>query len=121
MLGSSTITVWNLLSRAESFSICFLYSSIVVAPITWISPLASAGFMIFDASIAPSAPPAPARLWISSINIITSLFAFNSSTIFLTLSSNSPLYLAPARRFPISRVIIRLFLRVDGISPEFIF
>ena len=32
--GSSIITGWNLLSSAESFSIYFLYSSEVVAPIT---------------------------------------------------------------------------------------
>ena len=32
--GSSIITGWNLLSNAESFSIYFLYSSEVVAPIT---------------------------------------------------------------------------------------
>ena len=37
----------------------FLYSSIVVAPMHCISPLAKAGFNILDASIAPSAAPAP--------------------------------------------------------------
>ena len=32
--GCSTITGWKRRSRAESFSICFLYSSSVVAPMT---------------------------------------------------------------------------------------
>ena len=36
-----------------------LYSFIVVAPITCISPLDSKGFKILAASIAPSAAPAP--------------------------------------------------------------
>ena len=46
-VGSSINTDWNLLSNPESFSTCFLYSSIVVAPITCISPLAKQGFSIF--------------------------------------------------------------------------
>jgi hypothetical protein len=46
-------------SKAASFSIYFWYSSRVVAPIVCNSPRAKAGFKIFEASIAPSAPPAP--------------------------------------------------------------
>ena len=57
--GSSTSIGWKRLSSAASFSICLRYSSIVVAPISCSSPLASAGFNIFEASIAPSAAPAP--------------------------------------------------------------
>ena len=60
--GSATLTVWNLLSRAESFSIYFLYSVFVVAPMHWSSPLARAGFRILAASTAPSAAPAPMRV-----------------------------------------------------------
>jgi len=56
------MTGWNLLSRAASLSICFLYSSSVVAPIHWSSPRANAGFSIFAASIAPSAAPAPIKV-----------------------------------------------------------
>ena len=37
-VGASTIIGWNLLSNALSFSIYYLYSSVVVAPIVWSSP-----------------------------------------------------------------------------------
>ena len=114
--GSSIITGWNLLSRAESFSIYFLYSSEVVAPITWISPLESAGFNILAASIAPSAAPAPISVCISSITRITFPAWRISSIIFLRRSSNSPLYLVPAIKSPISSWIIFLFSRISGTS-----
>ena len=55
-VGSSTFTGWNLRSSAASFSIYLRYSSSVVAPINWISPLARDGFKMLEASIAPSAP-----------------------------------------------------------------
>ena len=55
----STITFWNLLSNAPSFSKFFLYSSRVVAPIHWISPLARAGLNMFEASNEPDEFPAP--------------------------------------------------------------
>ena len=58
-VGSSTITGWNLLSSAASFSMYSLYSSRVVAPIQCSSPLASIGFKRLPASIAPSVLPAP--------------------------------------------------------------
>ena len=76
--GSLTLIIWNLLFKALSLSNESLNSSKVVAPITWISPLARYGFKIFEASIAPSAPPALITLWISSINKI----AFPSSFTF---------------------------------------
>jgi len=44
---------------AIPFSTCFRYSSSVVAPIKWSSPLASIGLRRFAASMAPSAAPAP--------------------------------------------------------------
>ena len=47
-----------------------LNSAFVVAPIHFIFPLASAGFSMLEASIAPSAPPAPTIVCISSINNI---------------------------------------------------
>jgi len=47
--GSGTYTGWKRLSKAGSFSIYFLYSSMVVAPMTCKSPRAKAGFSIFDA------------------------------------------------------------------------
>ena len=39
-----------------------VYSFRVVAPISESFPLARAGFNMFEASIAPSAPPAPTRV-----------------------------------------------------------
>ena len=62
MLGSFTQTGWKRRSKAGSFSICCLYSSIVVAPIHCNSPRARAGFNMFAASNAPSAAPAPTNV-----------------------------------------------------------
>jgi len=119
--GSFTVTGLNLRSKAVSFSIYFLYSSIVVAPTNWISPLASIGFKIFAASIAPSADPAPTIVCISSINKITSPAFFTSPKAFFILSSKSPLYLAPATIPEISILTTLLFFNNSGTSPEFIF
>jgi hypothetical protein len=58
LLGSSTITIANLLSKAGSFSIYFLYSFIVVAPISLKSHLANSGFNKLPASPCPSAAQA---------------------------------------------------------------
>ncbi len=116
--GSPTYTGWNLLSRAASFSTYFLYSSSVVAPMQRSSPLASAGFSIFEASIAPCALPAPTIVWSSSIKRMTVPAA--SSISFKTafnLSSNSPLYFAPASIAPKSSARTLLFFNVSGISP----
>src|ERR1700758_3159824 len=54
-LGSPTNTGWKRRSSAGSFSMCLRYSSSVVAPIALNSPRASCGFMMFAASVAPSA------------------------------------------------------------------
>ena len=82
--------------------------------------LASAGLKILDASIAPSAPPAPTNVCISSINKIMSSFSSISFNIFLTLSSNSPLYFVPATVLAISKLIILLFFKHLGTSPMLI-
>ncbi len=118
-VGSSTITGWNRLSRAGSFSIYCRYSSSVVAPMQCSSPLASIGFSIFPASIAPSVLPAPTIVCSSSINriICPSLFLTSSRTAF-NRSSNSPLYLAPATNAPISRENIFLSFKPCGTSPR---
>ena len=58
-VGSSTLTFWKRRSSAESFSINFRYSFIVVAPRHCNSERESAGLMILEASMAPSAEPAP--------------------------------------------------------------
>ena len=65
--GSFTKIGWNRRSSAASFSMCFRYSSSVVAPMQRSSPRASAGFSRFAASIAPSAAPAPTSVWSSSM------------------------------------------------------
>ena len=115
--GSSTVTGWNLRSRAESFSMYFLYSSMVVAPMSCSSPLARDGFKMLDASRAPSAPPAPMMVWISSMNSRTSPSSFSSWRTFLILSSNSPRYLEPATIPERSRVTTRFPAMVSGTFP----
>ena len=93
----------------------------MVAPIALNSPRAKAGFRIFAASIAPSPPPAPTKVWISSMKrmicpaeLVTSLItAFKRS-------SNSPLYFAPAIKAPISKEYKVLSCKFSGISPEII-
>ena len=82
----------------------------------WISPRESAGFIILAASIPPSEPPAPIKVWISSIKSITSFF---SETSFITLfrrSSNSPRNFVPATRSARSSERILLFKRKTGTS-----
>ena len=117
-VGSSTITGWNRRSSAGSFSIYWRYSSRVVAPIQWSSPLPSMGFSILPASMAPSVLPAPTMVWSSSIKRMISpsesLTSFNTA---LKRSSNSPRYLAPATSAPKSREMIRLPFKPSGTSP----
>ena len=119
--GSFTVTGLNLLSRAASFSINFLYSFKVVAPTNWISPLASNGFKILAASIAPSAAPAPTIVWISSMKRIISPAFLTSFKAFFILSSKSPLYFAPATIPEISSVTTLLSFKTSGTSPDAIF
>ncbi len=117
--GGSTITGWNRRSRAASFSMCLRYSSRVVAPIIRSSPRASIGFSMLDASMAPSAAPAPTRVCISSRNVmIPPSAALISSSTALSRSSNSPRYLAPATIEPRSRATMRLLSRPVGTSPS---
>ena len=118
-VGSSTITGWKRRSRAASFSIYWRYSFSVVAPIQCSSPLASMGFSMLPASMAPSVLPAPTMVCSSSINrmICPSLFFTSSSTAFRR-SSNSPRYLAPATRAPISSANNFLFFNPSGTSPR---
>ena len=117
MLGS-TITFWKRRSRAPSFSICFRYSSRVVAPIHWIPPRASAGFIILAASMLPLPPPAPTIVWISSIYIMILLLASSSSRIPLTRSSNCPRYFVPATKPDKSSSRSFFPIRWAGTSPE---
>ena len=117
MVGSSTVTGWNLRSSAASFSIYLRYSPMVVAPISWISLLASDGFRILDASMAPSAPPAPIMVCTSSRNRITLPAAFTSWISFFIRSSNSPRYLEPAIMLARSMVNIFFSFMPSGTSP----
>ena len=96
------------------------YSSSVVAPMNWISPLDNEGFSILEASTAPSAAPAPTIVCNSSIKTIQLPAPFISSSTFFKRSSNSPRYLVPATSDPISRVTSRLFRKVSGTSPVII-
>ena len=108
----STTTTWNLLASAPSFSTYCLYSSSVVAPIHWSSPLAKAGLNIFEASNDPEAPPAPTIVCNSSINkIISSDFSISVIIAFI-LSSNWPLYFVPATRDARSKVTTLLLWRI---------
>ena len=118
-VGSSTITGWKRRSKAASFSIYSRYSSSVVAPIQCNSPLASIGFSILPASMAPSVFPAPTIVCSSSIKrmILPSLFFTSSRTAFRR-SSNSPLYFAPATSAPISRANNFLSFSPSGTSPR---
>ena len=59
---------------------------------------------MFAASIEPSLPPAPTSVWISSMKRTKSPSLFITSFItLLSLSSNSPLYFAPAISAPMSK------------------
>ena len=83
------------------------------------SPLASIGFSIFPASIAPSVLPAPTIVCSSSINkiICPSDFLTSSNTAFKR-SSNSPRYFAPARSAPRSSANSFLSFNPSGTSPR---
>ena len=68
--------------------------------------------------MAPSMAPAPTNRWISSMKrIILPSESFISFKTAFNLSSNSPRYLAPAIRAPISRDHIVFPFRLFGTSP----
>ncbi len=90
------MTVWNRRSNAPSFSMYLRYSFNVEAPTHWSSPRASAGFSMFDASMAPSAAPAPTSVCSSSMNRMMFLFCAISFITALSRSSNWPRYFVPA-------------------------
>ena len=82
------------------------------------SPRASIGLIIWPASMAPSAAPAPTMVCISSMNVMISPSAsVISLRTALSRSSNSPRYLAPAIIEPRSRAMRRLCFRPSGTSP----
>jgi len=115
------MTGWKRRSRAPSFSMYFRYSSRVVAPIVWISPRERAGLSMFEASIAPSAAPAPMSVWSSSRNRTTFSDCRISFMTALSRSSNWPRYFVPATRAPRSSCRRRLFTSTSGTSWLMIF
>ena len=116
--GSDTKIGWKRRASAASFSTCLRYSSRVVAPTQCNSPRARAGLRRFDASIAPSALPAPTRVCISSMNrMMPPSAAVTSDSTLFRRSSNSPRYLAPAISEPISSDRSFLSDRLSGTSP----
>src|SRR5439155_1731401 len=118
-VGSATWIGWKRRSRAASFSMCFRYSSSVVAPMQCSSPRASIGLSMLEASIAPSAAPAPTTVCSSSMNwTIWPADSVTSLRTALRRSSNSPRYFAPATSAPRSRATMRLSLRPSGTSPR---
>src|SRR6266513_2412364 len=116
--GSPTNTGWKRRSRAASFSMCLRYSSSVVAPTTCSSPRASAGLSMFEASMAPSAAPAPTSVCSSSMKTMyfPSALVISLSTA-LSRSSNSPRYLVPAMSEPRSSPMSCLLRSESGTSP----
>jgi len=84
------------------------YSSSVVAPMHWRSPLDKAGLSILAASMEPVALPAPTIVWISSMKRMMFLLLCNSLRIAFMRSSNCPLYLVPATIEARSSEITRL-------------
>ena len=97
---------------------CLRYSLKVVAPMHWISPRAKAGFKMLEASIAPSAAPAPTIVWSSSMNKMMFGFFFTSSITALIRSSNWPRYFVPATIKERSKEMIRLFCKSSGTCPR---
>ena len=83
------------------------------------APRASSGLIRLDASIAPSARPAPTSVCISSMNRITfpSAVSISFRTAF-SRSSNSPRNFAPATSAPRSSDRTRLSLSASGTSPR---
>ena len=114
-VGWSTRTGWKRRSSAASFSMCLRYSSSVVAPMVCSSPRASIGLSRLEASIAPSAAPAPTTVWSSSMNRMTrpSASLISLRTAF-SRSSNSPRNLAPAMSAPRSSDDDALVLQALG-------
>src|SRR6266850_2096711 len=118
-VGSSTFTTWNRRTSAGSFSICFLYSSKVVAATVRKVPRASAGLRRLAASPVPADPPAPISVCASSINRMIGLGeACTSSITDRNRCSNSPFMLAPACSNPTSNVLNVTSRNCGGTSPD---
>ena len=85
------------------------------------SPLASMGFSRLPASMEPSVLPAPTMVWSSSMNrMILPSLSFTWFSTPLSLSSNSPRYMAPAMRAPMSSDTTVFCFKPSGTSPRMI-
>ena len=111
----STMTFWKRLSSAPSFSMEFRYSSNVVAPMHCMVPRASAGFSMLAASMEPGVEPAPMRVCISSMKMMTSGFCSISFIRARIRSSNCPRYFVPATTPVRSSVTTRLLKRIGDV------
>lgn len=80
-------------------------------------PRESAGLKMLEASIAPSAAPAPTIVWSSSMKRMTSPAFSISSMTALIRSSNCPRYFVPATIRAMSSVITRFEAISSGTSP----
>ena len=115
--GASTIIVLKRRFSAGSFSIDRRYSSEVAVPMHWIAPEASGGFRMEEASIAPSAPPAPTSVCISSRNRMMLSDSITWLIKDFSRCSNSPRYFVPATIDAMSSSIISLERNIGGTSP----
>ncbi|MCY1213127.1 hypothetical protein D9M72_248900 [compost metagenome] len=117
--GSGTCTTWKRRVSAGSFSMYFLYSAQVVAPMVRRLPRASAGLSRLAASPVPAAPPAPTSVWISSMNRMIGVGELCTSSItWRRRCSNSPFMLAPACKRPMSSVSSFTSFNCGGTSPR---
>ena len=104
--------------RAASFSICFWYSSWVVAPTVRKVPRARAGFRILAASKVESMPdPDPIMVCSSSIKRITWPSSSMSWMILFIRSSKSPRKRVPATTFMRSNSRTRICAISAGTLP----
>ena len=115
--GSLIRMLWNRRSRALSFSMCFLYSSRVEAPMQRSWPRARAPLSMLEASSPPSTLPAPTTVWMSSMNRITWPEAASTSSLMVfRRSSNSPRNFEPDTTSLISSMRTLFPIRVSGTS-----
>ena len=117
-LGSSMLTLAKRRERAASFSICFWYSSCVVAPTVRRVPRARAGFRILAASKVESIPlPDPMIVCSSSMKRMTWPSSSMSLMMLFIRSSKSPRKRVPATTFIKSSSKTRILASSAGTWP----
>ena len=95
-----------------------LETRMYICCLLYTSPRASMGLRRLPASMEPSVLPAPTMVCSSSIKrMIRPSDFFTSLRTAFSRSSNSPRYLAPAMRLPISREKMVLSFKLLGTSP----